>query len=78
MASRTRSTNASASNGLLYGNPKQLLTQLIAVAATWLFAGAGTYLILKFVMLVTSLRVTEREERVGLDLSQHAEAAYSQ
>ena len=74
----TVAINASASNGLLYGNPKQLLTQVIAVAATWLFAGAGTYLILKFVMLVTSLRVTEREERVGLDLSQHAEAAYSQ
>ncbi len=74
----TVAINASGANGLLYGNPKQLLTQLVAVAATWLFAGAGTYVILKFVMLVTSLRVSEREERLGLDLSQHAEAAYTQ
>lgn len=74
----TVAINASASNGLLYGNPKQLLTQLVAVGATWLFAAAGTYVILKFVMLATSLRVSEPEEHLGLDLSQHAEAAYSQ
>lgn len=74
----TVAINASGANGLLYGNPRQVLVQLVAVAATWLFAGAGTYVILKFVMHVTALRVTEREERVGLDLSQHAETAYSQ
>ncbi|MBV8689412.1 MAG: ammonium transporter, partial [Candidatus Eremiobacteraeota bacterium] len=37
----------------------------------------GTFIILKFMMAVTSLRVSEREERLGLDLSQHAEAAYT-
>jgi Amt family ammonium transporter len=74
----TVAINAAGANGLLYGNPKQVLVQLAAVATTWLFTAAGTYVILKFVMHVTALRVTEREERIGLDLSQHAEAAYSQ
>ncbi|MBV8363741.1 MAG: ammonium transporter [Candidatus Eremiobacteraeota bacterium] len=73
----TVAINASGANGLLYGNPKQLLAQTVAVISTWVFAGGGTYVILKFVMAVTSLRVSEREEHLGLDLSQHAEAAYT-
>jgi Amt family ammonium transporter len=72
----TIAVNASAANGLLYGNPKQLGVQAIAVLVSWVYAGAMTYGILKVVNLIVPLRVSERDEDVGLDVSQHAEVAY--
>jgi Amt family ammonium transporter len=69
--------NANAANGLFYGNPKQLLVQAIAVAASWLYSALMTFIILKVVTLFVSLRVTEKEEAMGLDLSQHSEVAYT-
>ncbi|HTX60571.1 MAG TPA: ammonium transporter [Verrucomicrobiae bacterium] len=73
----TTAINAAGSNGLAYGNPKQLLIQLVAVGSVWLYTAAATYVILKLVMLVAPLRVSERDETLGLDVSQHAEAAYA-
>ncbi len=72
----TTAINAAGSNGLLYGNPRQLAVQLLAVAAVWAYTAIATFLILKAVMLVVPLRVSARQERLGLDASQHAEAAY--
>jgi Amt family ammonium transporter len=68
--------NSAGKNGLLYGNPGQLVTQILAVAATWVFAGVMTFLILKLIDLVIGLRVEEKEEVLGLDVSQHGETAY--
>jgi ammonium transporter, Amt family len=73
----TTAINASASNGLLYGNSKQLLVQLAAVSASWIYTALATFVILKVVMLVVPLRVSERDERLGLDATQHAETAYA-
>ena len=64
-------------NGLFYGNPKQLWIQTIAVLAAWVFSGAMTFVILKVVNVFVPLRVSENEEAMGLDLSQHSEVAYS-
>jgi Amt family ammonium transporter len=64
-------------NGLLFGNPRQLLTQLIAVAATILFSGCATFLLIRSLALVFRLRATFQEEGIGLDVSQHGEEAYS-
>jgi Amt family ammonium transporter len=47
------------------------------VCAAWVFSGVMTFLILKFVNLIVPLRVSENEEAMGLDLSQHSEVAYS-
>ena len=69
--------NSGAANGLFYGNPKQLWIQTIAVAASWVYSAVMTFVILKFINLFVGLRVTEKEEAMGLDASQHAEAAYS-
>jgi ammonium transporter, Amt family len=69
--------NSGAANGLFYGNPAQLWTQMIAVASAWIFSGVMTFLILKVVNVFVPLRVTEKEEAMGLDLSQHSEVAYS-
>ncbi len=73
----TTAINAGAANGLFYGNPAQLGIQLVAVTASWTFSGVMTFAILKFVNVLVPLRVSEREEAMGLDLSQHSEIAYS-
>lgn len=73
----SKAINAAGADGLLYGNPGQLVIQVGAVAVSFLFAFAGTYLILKIVDSIVGLRVSEEEERMGLDLSQHEERAYS-
>ena len=62
--------------GLLDGNPQQVLTQLIAVAATLSYAVVGTLAIVKFVDVVLGLRVKPADEAAGLDLSVHGEVAY--
>src|SRR5262249_46679462 len=72
----TKAINPAGNDGLLYGNPGLLLTQLIAVGATVLFVAVGSGLILLALKATIGLRVTEEEERQGLDLSQHSESAY--
>ncbi len=62
--------------GLFFGNPGQVGIQAVGVGATWIFAGVGTYVILKIVDGVVGLRVSKEEEVIGLDLTQHSERAY--
>jgi Amt family ammonium transporter len=59
--------------GLLDGNPGQVGTQLLAVAAVWTYSAIATFVILKVVDVFVGLRVGEAEEEVGLDASQHDE-----
>jgi Amt family ammonium transporter len=68
--------NEVAGNGLLYGDPAQLWIQLIAVGAVVVYAAVVTFGILKVIDLFVGLRVAEQEEVLGLDASQHREAAY--
>ena len=68
--------NSTGKNGLLYGNPKQLLVQLIGILVVWIFAFAMTWIIGKVVNATIGLRVSSEEESVGLDISQHGERAY--
>lgn len=72
----TTAINAAGANGMLYGNPKQFLVQCVAVGASWVYTAVVTFAILKIVTMLVPLRVTEREEALGLDVTQHAEAAY--
>ena len=62
--------------GLWQGNGGQLVNQIVAILGTWIWAFAITYVILKVLDAVMGIRVTEEEEEVGLDVSQHGEAAY--
>ena len=73
----TTVVNSAAANGLFYGNPKQLWIQFIAVAASWIYSAAMTWIVLKVVNLIVPLRVSEKDEAMGLDVSQHAEVAYT-
>ncbi len=63
--------------GLLYGNPGQLLTQLIAVVVTIVYSGVATLIIFMIVKAITGVRVETEHEITGLDESQHGEKAYS-
>jgi ammonium transporter, Amt family len=69
--------NTGGANGLLYGNPAQLLTQAIAVAASISFAFIGSLVLLKITEATVGLRVDDDAERMGLDLSEHDENAYA-
>jgi len=69
--------NPAGNDGLFFGNPSQLGIQAIAVVATWIFAAAGTFVILSILKAIMGLRVAEDEELMGLDLSQHNERSYS-
>ena len=62
--------------GLLEGNPAQLGIQAIGVVVTTLWCIAGTWVTLKLVGFVTSLRASPDEEREGLDVALHGEALH--
>jgi len=62
--------------GALEGNPHQLLNQLVGVVIAWSLSIVGTLIILFIVDKLIGLRVSEDDEREGLDLSQHGEEGY--
>ncbi len=64
-------------NGLFYGNPAQLGSQLLAVAVVAPFSFFGSYALLKVINVFSPLRVSQEEEDTGLDISQHGEEAYN-
>ncbi len=66
-----------ASNGLLYGHPGLLGWQALAAVTGPAYAFFGTFVILKVMGLVMPLRVSEREEALGMDVVQHGEEAYT-
>ena len=72
----TVAVNSAAADGLVYGNPAQLGIQAVAVAASITYSIVMTFVILKLINLFVGLRVPENEEVLGLDVSQHREAAY--
>ena len=72
-----RSVNSAARwNGLLSGDYHLFVAQLIGILVTIAVAVAGTLICAAVVRIFTPLRVNEREERIGLDISQHGESAY--
>lgn len=64
-------------DGLLYGNPRQLGIQAVAVLAAIAYSAVVSFVLLKLIGAVTSLGARVRDEGVGLDVSQHGEEAYS-
>ena len=63
--------------GLFFGNPGQFVIQIITVVVTLVFSMVGTYVILKILDVTIGLRISDQDETVGLDLSQHSERGYS-
>jgi len=73
----TKSVNPSGADGLLYGNPSLLYTQLLTVIVGWIYPLLITFIILKVLDKLIGLRVSKDEEIEGLDLSQHGESGYT-
>jgi Amt family ammonium transporter len=73
----TKTINPNGADGLLYGNPAQLWIQAKVVIVTTAYSFVVGFVLLKLVDVIMKLRVSEHEERIGLDLTQHREAAYT-
>jgi ammonium transporter, Amt family len=73
----SKAINDGGGDGLFFGNPGQLWSQIVAIFATYVLAIVATYVILKVVDVLVGLRVSDEDEMAGLDLSQHSETAYA-
>jgi Amt family ammonium transporter len=73
----TKLINPAGADGLFYGNPSQFFVQALAAAVSIAFAFGVTFVITKLLSRFMGLRVTENEEEVGLDISEHGERAYA-
>jgi len=73
----SKAVNPDGADGFFFGNPGQVSVQILAILSTYALALVGTWIILKVVDAIVGLRVSEEEEVVGLDLSQHSETAYA-
>jgi Amt family ammonium transporter len=73
----SKAINAAGNDGLFFGNPGQLWVQFVAVVATWVLAIVGTFILLSILKALMGLRVSEEDETMGLDLSQHDEKGYA-
>jgi len=66
-----------AYSGAIYGNYRQLLVQFVAVFATIIYSGVGTFLLFKLTEKLVGIRATDKHEAIGLDETQHGETAYN-
>jgi ammonium transporter, Amt family len=66
-----------AYSGAIYGNYRQLIVQFIAVFATIIYSGIGTFLLFKLTEKLVGIRATDKHEAIGLDETQHGETAYN-
>ena len=73
----SKAVNPAGADGLFFGNPRQFVVQLIVVLVTLVYASAVTFIIYKLVDFIIGVRVSEKEESMGLDLTQHHERAYT-
>jgi len=73
----TTAVNAAGADGLFYsGSFEQVGIQMIAVLATYVYAGIATFIILKVISAITPLTASDEEQVSGLDNTQHGESAY--
>jgi Amt family ammonium transporter len=69
--------NPTGNDGLFFGNPGQLWIQVVAVLATIVYSFVITVIILYIVKAVVGLKISEEDEVVGCDTSEHGETAYN-
>jgi len=70
-------TWSGVSDGLLFGNPRQLAVQALCVLAVAAYSGAATFGLLKLLAAFVPLRASAKDEGLGLDVTQHGEEAYT-
>jgi Amt family ammonium transporter len=69
--------NPAGQDGLIHGNGKLMLEQLVGVAASAAYAGIGTLVLLKVLEKVMGLRAAKDDELEGLDATVHGEESYA-
>ena len=62
--------------GLIYGNPRLFLVTIAAIVFTIVWSAGMTFVLIKGISFFMPLRVSDREEVVGLDDTEHGETAY--
>ncbi|HFI0666822.1 TPA: ammonium transporter [Streptococcus suis] len=62
--------------GLIYGNPRLFLVTIAAIAFTIVWSAGMTFVLIKGISFFMPLRVSDREEAIGLDDTEHGETAY--
>lgn len=73
-----KAINSAGADGLLFGNPGLLWTQIEAVLVSGIYAFVMTWIILKVINAFGwTLRVTKEQEDAGLDVATHGEHAYN-
>ena len=70
--------NPSGVDGLLYGNYDQIWIQAVGIAVAAAMGFGGTWVLLQLIKHLIGIRVEPEEEDIGLDISEHAEMAYSE
>ena len=73
----TKTVNSIGADGLLYGGTEFFFTQIKGAVIVIIFSFVVSFIIFKFINLIQPIRVSEEEEEMGLDESQHNEK-YSQ
>ncbi len=74
----TVEVNEFGKDGLLRGNFNQLGIQIAAIAVAYIFAGVGTFVILKILDATVGLRISAEEEYQGMDIHEHGEEGYGE
>lgn len=69
--------NPAGGDGLFFGNPGQFGIQALSVLCAWAYAFVVSFILLKIIDATIGLRVSEEEESMGLDLTQHGEVGYT-
>ena len=62
--------------GLIYGNPRLFLVTIAAIVFTIVWSSGMTFVLIKGISFYMPLRVSDREEAIGLDNTEHGETAY--
>lgn len=74
----TKTVNSDGRNGLFFGNPCQLTTQIVAVLITYVLATVGTFIIIKLLDATVGLRPKPDQELQGMDINEHGEEGYGE
>ena len=69
----TKTVNPAGADGLFYGNPAFFFTQLKGLAIVVAYSFTMSFVIFKFINFILPIRVSQEEELLGLDASQHNE-----
>ena len=73
----TTEVNPGGADGLFYGNPEQVVIQIIGVVASWAVAIIMTFILIKIIGVFMPIRSEEQEENTGLDIIEHGEKGYA-